>query len=91
MNVLVHEYKDEPEKPEGCIIEGNIDNKIDDKFGKDSLKDADDVYNRKTSQRQFYTMPVTQVISDQDAYLKFLYDIKPTCKEGSGQRCEERP
>lgn len=90
MNVLVHEYKEEPDKPEGCIIEGEVGDKVDEEFNKNLIRDAEDIYNKNASQRQFYTMPVTSVINNQDDYTSFLYDIKPTCKEGAGQKCEER-
>ena len=91
MNVLVHEYKEEPDKPEGCIIEGEVGDKVEKEFNKNLIRDAEDIYNKNASQRQFYTMPVTSVINNQDEYTRFLYDIKPTCKEGAGQKCEERP
>ena len=37
--------------------------------------------------RQFYTMPVTDVVNDQTGFAKWLYDRGPSCKQGAVEKC----
>lgn len=47
--------------------------------------DTTDLYDRSSSQRQFYTMPDTGHPSSRDDFLNYLYPLKPTCKERPDQ------
>jgi hypothetical protein len=42
---------------------------------------VDDLFNRNTSQRQFYTTPVTTIPNDQTGFARWLYKLPETCKE----------
>lgn len=54
---------------------------VNEKFNYNLYKSIDDVYDKNNSQRNFYTTPNTQIPSDQDKYLNFLYgDMKTNCK-----------
>lgn len=50
-------------------------------------KDVIDIYDRKFSERQFYTMPSTTIPNDIESYKKWLYSRDKTCKENNGERC----
>ena len=49
--------------------------------------DVNDVYSKHNSQRQFYTMPNTDVVNDQGGFAKWCYMTPPTCKEGNAMQC----
>ena len=49
--------------------------------------DVNDVFAKHNSQRQFYTMPVTDICNDQTNFAKWLYLTPPSCKEGNGLQC----
>tara|TARA_B100000900_G_C20579320_1_gene716771 strand:+ start:299 stop:1156 length:858 start_codon:yes stop_codon:yes gene_type:complete len=59
-----------------------IQNIIENKFNDDLYLDSNDLFNRRNSQRQFYTMPNTSVPNGQDDFARWLYQTEPTCKEG---------
>ena len=75
------------EKPTACKSYNNkgIKNIIENKFNDDLYLDSNDLFNRRNSQRQFYTMPNTSVPNRQDDFKHFLYGNmeKKTCKEGN--------
>ena len=60
---------------------------IEEKCNYNLYQDADDIFNRNTTQRQFYTMPVTTIPNEQGKLGKWLYQTPPTCKEGNGDQC----
>ena len=49
--------------------------------------DVNDIYSKKNSQRQFYTMPNTDIVNDQGGFAKWCYMTPPTCKEGNSLQC----
>ena len=57
------------------------------KFNNNLFHDIEDVYDRKNSQRQFYTMPSTTIPNNRDTFQKWLYKTPKTCKEGNGNQC----
>lgn len=71
-----------------CDIDNTkIKKQMNNYFKNPVYKDVIDIYDRKFSERQFYTMPSTTIPNDQDSYLKWLYSRKKTCKENNGQQC----
>jgi len=58
-----------------------IKEKIEDKFNINLYRDVGDLYGKNNSQREFYTMPSTEVVSNQTSFAKWLYNTGPTCKE----------
>ena len=70
----------------------NIDNikikkEMNNYFKTPIYKDVIDIYEKKFSDRQFYTMPSTTIPNDQEAFSKWLYTRQKTCKENSGNQC----
>lgn len=63
-----------------------VKEEIEENFNKDLFRNVGDLYGKNNSQRQYYTMPVTDVINDQTSFAKWLYGTPPTCKE-KGIRC----
>ena len=56
-------------------------------FNKSLLNDVSDIFGKSSSQRQFYTMPNTGILNDQDTFAEWLYKTPSTCKEGNGEEC----
>lgn len=77
MNYMISDYKDNPDKLKACT---NVETDIDNNFNHNLYKDIDDLFEKKNSQRQFYTMPNTQNPNDQKAFAEWLYKIPETCK-----------
>ena len=86
MNFLV---TDKREKKPACKSYNNpeIEEIVEDKFNKKLYRDINSVYNNENSQREFYTMPNTEVVNRQKDLGKWLYDTPKTCKEGNGNQC----
>ena len=66
-------YYDNPEV--AAKVETNFDNNL--------YRDVSDLYNKRNSQRQYYTMPATTIPNEQTSFAKWLYNTGPTCKEKS--------
>lgn len=90
MNVLLSDYKYDPQRPAACPIE-NPEVKKDalDKFYDNLFQDADDVFGRNTMSRQFYTMPNTEIVNDQTAFAKMCFGDMGRCKAGDMNSCNE--
>lgn len=88
MNVLMNEYVQNPNKNKACnLSRTDVKKKTKKFFDKNLYRDVDDIFQKNASDRNYYTTPITTIPSDQDAYLKFLYPLPKTCKEGSGSEC----
>ena len=87
-NVLISDIGD-PKFKKACSSYDNnfIRREIKDDFEKNLFMDVNDVFSKKNSERQFYTMPVTDVCNDQTAFAKWCYLTPPSCKEGNGLQC----
>lgn len=59
----------------------DIQDQITVNFNQDLYRDVDDVWERKNSQRQFYTVPNTAIPNLQNDFAKWLYHVPETCKE----------
>lgn len=85
MNPSVSEFN--TRVPSACNTDDdNIDNTITKAFNKDLYMDVDDVFSKKNSQRQYYTVPDTGIPNDQTAFANWLYRSPTTCKEDQ-ERC----
>ena len=89
MNVLLDEYKYNPDRPEAAPV-GNpsIKQTMDDFFRVHWFSDPTDVFGKTQNQRQFVTQPSTTVPNDQGSFANWLYKIPgKTCKEGGRDAC----
>jgi hypothetical protein len=62
---------------------------IESKFNKNIFKDANDIFNHRNGNRQFYTVPGNTFPNDRDTFMKWCYNRPKTCKEGNGEQCYE--
>ncbi|AYV82178.1 MAG: hypothetical protein Homavirus13_7 [Homavirus sp.] len=81
MNPDVTEYNN-GDPPAACNADDDdIKDDMRLNFNHDLFRDVDDLWERKNSQRQFYTMPNTAVPNQQQEFAEWLYKIPKTCKE----------
>tara|TARA_B100000401_G_scaffold62077_1_gene36595 strand:- start:3858 stop:4499 length:642 start_codon:yes stop_codon:yes gene_type:complete len=90
MNVLLTDYKEGAPRgdKEACDFDNkNVKKSIKEKYDERLFRSTDDVFMNNSGDRQFYTMPVTDVVNDQTGFAKWLYDRGPTCKQGAVEKC----
>jgi hypothetical protein len=88
MNPSIADLTFNPEKPGACDITTNkIKNSMEDHFNARVFQDVNDIFNNKSSQRQFYTLPSTTIPNDQGGFANWLYNRGPSCKQGNGDQC----
>lgn len=89
MNVMMNEYVENPQRRKACKANSKVNDYIDNYFNEDLYRSVDDIYNKNASDRQYYTMPVTEIPNNQDGFAKWLYgNDEKTCKEGNGLKCK---
>lgn len=69
------------------ITNENIENSADNIYDDSMFHNVDDIYDRTTSKRQFYTIPSTTIPNEQNKFADWLYNNGPSCKEGNGFKC----
>ncbi len=89
MNVLVPEYKYNPERaPAAEVDDPTVKQGLDDFFRTHFYNDPTDVFGKSQDQRQFVTMPSTSIPNDRDSFMKWCYNIVPqNCKSGGREGC----
>ena len=88
MNPSIVDYSNNNNNIKACPFNNEIINdNINAYFKKNVYKDINDFYERKFSERQFYTVPSTTIPNDRQSYEKWLYYKDKTCKENNGIQC----
>lgn len=88
MNVLVTDYDKFPCRPEAADIQDPaVAKRAEKSFHHNLYSDQNDVFDRITNSRQFYTMPATTIPNNQGGFAEWLYKSGPSCKEGAGEAC----
>ena len=64
-----------------------VERVVEEKWSDGLFKDSNDLFGRNNSQRQWYTMPNTELVNRQTEFAKWCYMTPPTCKEGNGLQC----
>lgn len=88
MNTIITDFNNPDVPPAACNAD---DNDISDEarvtFNQDLFRDVDDLWEKKNSQRQFYTVPNTAVPNNQKEFAMWLYGTgSPNCKT-DGEKC----
>lgn len=87
MNVTMKDYlnvKDDQivDRPPACdTSDPEVKRAIDDNFENNLFRDVNDVFGKMNSQRQFFTMPWTEIPNRQGDFANWLYGSSPSCKE----------
>lgn len=75
-------------RPGACPITDEKTLKEAEAFFDDTMfRNVDDVYDRNTGKRHFYTVPVTTLPNEQTVFANWLYNRGKSCKEENGERC----
>ena len=85
MNPSVNDFNSENITVPANSDDKDIQNDAEIKFNDDIYKDFQDVFNKKNSQRQFFTV-AHNVPNDQEAFARWCYKFPPTCKTQQ-ERC----
>jgi len=74
---------DKRDKPAACPYydDEKVAADVEKDFEFNLYRDVSDLYNKRNSQRQYYTTPSTTIPNEQTAFAKWLYLSPPTCKE----------
>src|SRR3989338_7992832 len=84
MNVLLTDYVDNPNRPSaGNIDDNKVKEEVRKNFNFGLYKDVDDVWDRNNSQRQYYSMPNTEIPNDVENYRQWLFGNTAHCKDGN--------
>jgi hypothetical protein len=77
------------ENKSACNYSNNTDtkNKIKQYFDYKLIRTDEDIFDKNASDRQFYTMPNTDVVNDQNDFAMALYGRSKSCKENNGEQC----
>jgi Family of unknown function (DUF5762) len=90
MNPSIADITDNPERPSACrVSRPEVQEVIQKNFNARYYQDVNDVFGKFASQREFYTMPNTQIPNDRESFAKWCYGLGKTCKEGNGLQCWE--
>jgi len=86
MNFLVTDKRD---RKAACPTYKNkkLEEEVSGIVNKDLYMSTDEVWQRKNTERQFYTMPNTRSMNDQKAFAEWCFGQPDTCKEGNGVQC----
>lgn len=80
MNTLLTD--DFKTKKQACTINKEVSKDIDNKFYSKLYASGDNLYNSRIDQRQFYSMPNTQVPNNQGDFARWLYSTPVSCEIG---------
>ena len=90
-NVLITDYTDNPQRPVACAydsvkypVHGNA------RYDSGRSRTTHPEYRRRAAQRQFVSMPVTDIPGDQTRFAEWLYGAKfgSMCKSGDDYACD---
>ena len=89
MNPPLIDYSSGKSSPKSCPSYNNkgVRRRVEELFNEDLYRDANDIFGKNNSQRQFYTVPGNNIPNDQGSFSQWLYGTPPTCKEGNRIAC----
>lgn len=76
----------DPKNKPKTVNQNTVKKEINNLFNNNLYRDVSDLYQKNNSQRQFYTMPCTDIVNEQTKFAKWLYYTDETCKE-KGIKC----
>ena len=82
MNPSIIDISENPTHPAACSLENeSVKDVVETNFNSRLFRDSGDLFDRMSSQRQFYTMPSTTIPNDQTGFAEWVYKPPRTCKE----------
>lgn len=81
MNVLLTDYKDNPNRPPACPVD-DVSDEIKRAYASTTYRDAEDIGLHNAGYDRFYTMPESTCWNaGREAFAAAVYGTGPTCKE----------
>jgi hypothetical protein len=82
MNVSYVDYLDNPDRLPACDVQSaDVKKDMHKHFSHNLYRNVNDLFGKRNSERQFYTMPSTTIPNRQDEFARWLYLSPKTCKE----------
>ena len=85
MNFTLNDLMENPDRPKACYYD-DVKDKMREKFRKKIYSDPADTWGNFISDRNFYTMPNTELINDQTGFAEWCYGDMGVCKS-TGNSC----
>lgn len=85
MNFTVGDHMVNPDRPQACPLDMVRDEQIKN-YRFNIFPDPADLYGKTITDRNFYTLPSTTIVNDQEGFLKYLYGDFGKCKS-EGKDC----
>jgi hypothetical protein len=85
MNFTISDQIMNPNRPQACPID-SVRKKQIKKYRLSAYPDPKDLFGKIVTDRNFYTMPSTTIVNDQEGFLKYLYGDFGKCKS-EGKDC----
>lgn len=85
MNFTVGDHIKNPDRPDACPLDEIREEEIKN-YRFNIFPDPSDLYGKNVTDRNFYTMPATTIVNDQEGFLKYLYGDFGKCKS-EGKDC----
>ena len=74
MNILPTDYNNQPNLPPACLqSDRDVSQKTEQNFGNNLYKDVEDLWDRRNSQRQYVTLPITTIPNDRESFMKWCW------------------
>jgi hypothetical protein len=80
MNFTVGDLMEDPQRPEACPINNVRDEQIEMYKSNNIFPNMNDLWGKMITDRNFYTMPSTGIVNDQEGFAKFLLNDAGKCK-----------
>jgi hypothetical protein len=87
MNFTLADYMSNSNRASACEYD-EVKDEMREEFTKDIVPDPADLWGKNISDRNFFTMPWTQVVNDQTGFANWLYGNSGDCKD-KGINCEK--
>ena len=85
MNFTLGDHINNPDKPKACKLTNDVRKDELVYFRKNNI-DKFDLYGKNNNDRNFYTMPSTTIVNDQEGFAKYVYGDFGKCKS-EGKDC----
>jgi hypothetical protein len=85
MNFTINDQINNPNKPAACPVDSVRKEQIT-KYRISAYPDPKDLFGKIVTDRNFYTMPSTTIVNDQEGFAKYVYSDFGKCK-AEGKDC----
>ena len=86
-NILLSEYGNGSRQNNIDMNSKESMDKVRNNFSNNLYRDANDIFGKNNSQRQFMMNPIQTIPNNQNDFARWCYAKPPTCKEGNVNEC----